>query len=193
MRPVVAAAGLAAAGGASVAVGSIAGTSAPAVGGRRVARVGRRRIAGRSLRRWLVDALLLVVCVVCVAYEPVSIAIHSVIGLVFAAAVGPHLWDRRTWIRGTWRRVRERRALSSRHRWITWQAVLLFLLVAVVTGSGLWDWLVGPTKIRFHAISSVILIGVLAWHTWTRRRSLVARMTRRPEADPVRAATPPHE
>ena len=45
----------------------------------------------------------------------------------------------------------------------------------VVTASGLWDWLDGRTKIRWHAISSIILLAVLIRHTWTRRRWLLRR------------------
>lgn len=147
-----------------------------------------RQVAGRSLRRWLVDVLLLAIGVACVLYEPVSVAIHSVIGLAFAATAGPHLWDRRAWIRGTWRRVREHRGLGSRNRLAWVQGWLLAVLVVAVTGSGLWDWLISPTKIRYHAISGVLLIGALAWHTWTRRRMLIARISRR--APPPDSAGP---
>lgn len=143
----------------------------------------RRRAGGRSLRRWLLDLALLGIGVACVAYEPLSIAIHSVIGLIFAGAVGPHLWDRRAWIRGTWRRMRARRRLGAWNRLAFWQGLLLAVLVLAVTVSGLWDWLAGPTTIRYHAISGVLLIAVLAWHTWTRRRTLFARLTRRPPRD----------
>lgn len=143
----------------------------------------RRQVGGRSLRRWLLDLVLLGIGIACVGYEPVSIAIHSVIGLIFAGAVGPHLWDRRAWIRGSWRRLRERRRLGAANRLAFWQGVLLAVLVVAVTLSGLWDWLAGPTRIRFHAISGVLLIGVLAWHTWTRRRALFARISRRAPQD----------
>ena len=30
-----------------------------------------------------------------VIFEPFSIAVHSVIGLIFVGTVGPHLWHRR--------------------------------------------------------------------------------------------------
>jgi membrane protein implicated in regulation of membrane protease activity len=126
-------------------------------------------------RRWLIDIALIAGGVVSVVFEPFSIAIHSVIGLAFVGTVGPHLWHRRSWIRGTLRRLRERRRFSPKLRWSFGQAVFLSAAVVVVTFSGLWDWLGVPTKIRFHAISGVILIGVVAWHAWTRRSWLTRR------------------
>jgi hypothetical protein len=127
-------------------------------------------------RRWLVDILLIAAGVVSVIFEPLSIAIHSVIGLAFTGAVGPHLWNRRSWIRGTLRRLRQRRRLTPRLRWSLGQSVLLAVLVVVVTASGLWDWLSAePTRIRFHALYSVILIVVAGWHGWTRRSWLTRR------------------
>ena len=110
--------------------------------------------------RWAVDLMLIAAGVVSVLFEPTSIAIHSVVGLVFVGTVGPHLWNRRAWIRGTARRLWKRRRLTRVLRWNLAQAVVLLVLVVVMTVSGLWDWLVVPTKIRWHAISSVILIAV---------------------------------
>jgi hypothetical protein len=52
---------------------------------------------------------------------------------------------------------------------------LLFVLVVAVTVSGLYDWLDARTRIRWHAISSVVLIVVVARHAWTRRRWLLRR------------------
>jgi hypothetical protein len=133
-----------------------------------------------SLRRWITDIVLAAAGIVSVLLEPASIAVHSIIGLVFAAAVGPHLWHRRAWLRGVWRRLRGRRPLSRAMRWALSQAGLLFLLAAVVTASGLYDWLDARTRIRWHAISSVILIGVAARHAWTRRRWLTRDRRRQP-------------
>ncbi len=130
---------------------------------------GRRR----SARRWATDLLLIAACVVSVLLEPVSIAIHSVIGLVFAGAVGPHLWHRRAWIRGTIRRAGQRRSLSRAVRWSLSQASVLLALTVFVTATGLWDWLEPRTRIAFHGLSSLVLIGFLIRHTWTRRRSLL--------------------
>jgi hypothetical protein len=129
----------------------------------------------RGASRWAVDLLLITACVVSVLLEPVSIAIHSVIGLVFAGAVGPHLWHRRAWIRGTLRRAWQRRSLSRAVRWSLSQASVLLALTVFVTATGLWDWLEPRTRIAFHGLSSLVLIGFLIRHTWTRRRSLLRR------------------
>ena len=127
--------------------------------------------------RWAVDLVLIAAGVVSVLFEPTSIAIHSVVGLVFVGTVGPHLWNRRAWIRGTARRLWPPR-LTRTLRLNLAQAVVLFILVVVVTVSGLWDWLDVPTKIRWHAISSVLLIAVAVWHAWTRRDWLLRRRPR---------------
>lgn len=135
-----------------------------------------------SLRRWITDIVLAAAGIVSVLLEPASIAIHSVIGLVFAGAVGPHLWHRRSWIRGVARRLWRRRSLSRAMSWAASQTGLLLALTLAVTASGLYDWLDARTRIRWHAISSVILIGVAARHAWTRRRWLLRDRRRQPEA-----------
>ena len=132
-----------------------------------------RLIAGRPAGRWARDIALLVIGVASVIFEPLSIAIHAVVGLVFVAMVGPHLWDRRRWISRTLARIRHHRGLSARQAWKLAQALLLLAVATVVTVSGLWDWLGVPTTIRYHAISGVILIVVATWHGWTRRRGLM--------------------
>ena len=52
---------------------------------------------------------------------------------------------------------------------------LLLALVITVTASGLYDWIDTRSTIRWHAISSVILIVVAARHAWTRRQWLLRR------------------
>jgi hypothetical protein len=125
-----------------------------------------------------VDIVLIAAGVISVLFEPASIALHSVIGLIFVGTVGPHLWNRRAWIRGTMRRLWQRRRLTRTVRWSLSQAVLLLLLVVVVTVSGFWDWLDVPTTIRWHAISSVVLIAVAIRHAWTRRDWLLRHRAR---------------
>ncbi len=135
------------------------------------------------------DLVLIAAGIISVLFEPTSIAIHSVIGLIFVGAVGPHLWNRRTWIRGAARRLWQRR-LTRTLRWSLAQSVLLSALVMVMTVSGLWDWLDVPTKIRWHAISSVILIGVALRHAWTRRDWLLHRRMRAPGRRPAARPEP---
>jgi hypothetical protein len=134
-----------------------------------------RLAAGMTWRRWLIDVALIAGGVVSVIFEPFSVALHSIIGLAFVGIVGPHLWHRRDWIAGVVRSLRHRRRLARRVRLSLSQTIVLALLVLVVTGSGLWDWLEFPTRIRIHAISSVVLIGIVSWHAWTRRAWLTRR------------------
>ena len=91
--------------------------------------------------RWAVDIALIVAGVLSVLFEWLSTAIHSVVGLVFVAVVGPHLWNRRAWIRGTLRRLRSRRSLPRALRWQPEPGrPAARVLTLVVTASGLWDW-----------------------------------------------------
>lgn len=152
------------------------------------------RVSRAGPGRWAVDIGLIAAGALSVLFEPMSIAIHSVVGLVFVAAVGPHLWNRRAWIRGTLRRLWSRRSLSRAMRYSLGQAGLLLAVTLVVTASGLWDWLDGRTQIRWHAISSVILIAVVIRHTWTRRGWLLRRRaatSARGRAAASSAADPP--
>jgi hypothetical protein len=123
----------------------------------------------------MIDMLLISGGIVSVIFEPFSIAVHSIVGLVFVGTAGPHLWHRRTWIRGTLSRLWQRRLLSARLRWALSQSFLLLVLVLTATASGLYDWLDARSRIRWHAISSVILIVVAARHAWTRRQWLLRR------------------
>lgn len=138
--------------------------------------------------------MLIAGAVICLLFEPVVLAMHSVAGLVFAALVGPHLWHRRAWIRVAARRARLRRRLPPGMRAAAAQAVLLAALVTVVTVSGLWDWLGTPTRIRVHALSSIALTVLLCWHGWTRRRLLrrhrAATATDGPSRQPPAARRP---
>jgi hypothetical protein len=123
-----------------------------------------RLAAGLTWRRWLIDIVLIAGGVVSVISEPFSIALHSIVGLAFAGTVGPHLWYRRAWIRGTLNRMRQRRRLPARLSWSLGQAMVLAVQVIVVTVSGLLDWLGRPVRIKVHGIASLILIGVAARH-----------------------------
>ena len=138
------------------------------------------RRPARSWRRWLIDILLIAGGVISLIFEPLSIAVHSLVGLVFVGTVGPHLWHRRRWIAGALTRLRRPGRLPAALRWSLSQSALLAALVVMVTVSGLYDWLDARTRIRWHAISSIILIVVAARHAWTRRQWLLRRRSGRP-------------
>jgi len=110
----------------------------------------------------MIDILLIAGGIVSLIFEPLSIAIHSVIGLVFVGTVGPHLWNRRRWIAGTLTRLRRPGRLPAARRWGLAQSSLLD----------------ARSRIRWHAISSVVLVAVVARHAWTRRQWLLRRRRR---------------
>ncbi|MBS2965456.1 hypothetical protein KGA66_20560 [Actinocrinis puniceicyclus] len=128
----------------------------------------RRRAAGR---RWLVHVLLIVTLGFCLLFEAV-LTLHILLGFVFVYLIAAHLWQRkRTSMSllnrlrrpGGWHRPAGRLALAD--------AVLL-ALTAVMFVSGLWDWQLQRTTIRWHALSGVLLTIVTVVHTVRRRRRL---------------------
>ncbi|MGA2830944.1 MAG: hypothetical protein ABSF03_33075, partial [Streptosporangiaceae bacterium] len=137
-------------------------------------------------RRWLADVALATSGAVCLLVEPSSITLHSIFGLVFAAAVGPHLWYRRVWLRGAVRRLRHRRPLPAVMRWNLSQALLLLALVAAVTWSGIADWLQAGPRLVPHGLSALLIIIIIVRHTWTRRHRMLPRRLR--AAGPARPA-----
>lgn len=110
---------------------------------------------------------------VCLLVEPSSITLHSIFGLVFAAAAGPHLWYRRVWIRGAVRRLRQRRPLPTVMRWNLSQALLLLALVAAVTWSGIADWLQAGPRLVPHGLSALLLVIIVVRHSLTRHRRML--------------------
>jgi hypothetical protein len=125
-----------------------------------------------SVSRWWVHVGLIVTAAVSLVLEP-TLSLHILIGLVFVGLVVAHLVQRRRvsasllkrlGYPGTWLQASGRLAIADS---------ALAAVTVVMLASGLWDWLSGhPTKLRWHAISGVILTGFLIWHTLRRRRKL---------------------
>ena len=125
-----------------------------------------------SVSRWWVHVGLLVTAAVSLLVEP-TLSLHILIGLGFVALVVVHLVQRRrvsvSLLKrlahpGSWRQASGRLAIAD---------TVLAGLTVVMLGSGLWDWLSGhPTRLRWHAISGVILTGFLVVHTLRRRNRL---------------------
>ena len=138
--------------------------------------IGRQASSTRTRRssvsRWWVHIGLMGTAVVSLGIEPM-LSLHILIGLMFVALVVAHLVQRRRvsasllkrlGYPGTWLQASGRLAVAD---------TALTALTVVMLASGLWDWLSGhPTKLRWHAISGVILTGFLLVHTLRRRSRL---------------------
>ena len=130
-----------------------------------------RRPAG-AVTRWLVHLGLIVTASVSLVFETV-LTIHIIVGLVFVALVVAHLSQRRrvsATLVGRLIRVRGWGLPAAR---LALADASLSALTIGMLASGLWDWRLGhPTRIRWHAISGVVLTGFLLVHTVRRRAHL---------------------
>jgi hypothetical protein len=132
-------------------------------------------------RRWWVHLVLMLSAAVSVVLEPV-LTLHIALGLLFVVFVSAHLVQRRRVSISLARRFGSLRALltpSGRLALADTALALLTaaLLTAAMLASGLWDWLGGhPTRIRWHAVTGVLLAGFLVVHT-VRRRGRLRRST----------------
>lgn len=132
----------------------------------------------RTLSRWLVHLGLIVTVIVSLVFEPLVLAIHIVVGLAFAVLTGVHLAQRRRVSAGLLARLARVRALARPAGRLALTDMLLAVITVGMLASGFWDWFAGhPTRIRWHAITGVVLAILLLVHTvrrWSRlRRSKV--------------------
>jgi len=131
-----------------------------------------------AAKRWFVHLGLIVTTVVSLVFEFV-LTVHVVIGLLFIAFVAAHLLQRRRATIAlarrlprvaTWARRASRMALAD--------TTLLVLTLAMLL-SGFVDVGLGhPTRIRWHAISGVVLTVLLVVHTLRRRHRLTSSAIR---------------
>jgi hypothetical protein len=126
----------------------------------------------RRRQRWLVHLGLIGSALTSLVFEPV-LALHVLFGVIFAVLVGGHLAQRRrVSVRLAKRLVRCREILMPASR-LALADGLLLLVTTVMLVSGFWDfWGPHRTKIRWHALSGVILAIYLLVHTLRRRRRL---------------------
>jgi hypothetical protein len=131
--------------------------------------------ARRALYRWLVHLGLTATVVVSLVFEPLVLAIHIAVGLVFAVLAGTHLAQRRRVSANLAARLASARALTRpAGRMALADALLAGISVGMLI-SGFWDWFAGhPTRIRWHALTGVALAVLLLVHT-VRRRSRLRR------------------
>jgi len=126
----------------------------------------------RQHQRWLVHLGLIVTAVVSLIFEFV-LTVHIVLGLVFCALVVAHLAQRRRTSNRLLRRLVRVTTLAQPQGRLALADLWLTAITAAMLASGLWDWAIGhPTRVRYHAITGVVLAIVLVVHTWNRRRRL---------------------
>jgi len=128
--------------------------------------------------RSVVHVGLIATVAVSLALEPV-LALHILLGLSFVALIVIHLGQRRRVSTRLLARLRARPAPTSASARLAAVDLILLTITAVMLASGLWDWLAGhPTRIRWHAISGVVLAGWLLLHTLRRHRRLLSSRIR---------------
>lgn len=128
---------------------------------------------GRLARqRLLVHVCLIITAAVSLALEPV-LSLHILLGLGFTAFVVAHLAQRRRVSASLLGRLPHPRGWLAPSGRLAFADLVLSGLTIAMFASGLWDWLSGqPTKIRWHAITGVVLTGFLVVHTFHRRARL---------------------
>jgi hypothetical protein len=127
----------------------------------------------RSALRWLVHVGLIVSTVTSLVLEPV-LALHVAFGLVFVVLVGCHLAQRRRVSSRMAARLLKFQNLLAPAGRLALADGFLFIISWAMLLSGFWDlWAPHHTKIRWHAITGVVLTIYLAVHTirrWKRLR-----------------------
>lgn len=122
--------------------------------------------------RLLVHVGLILTATVSLVFEPV-LSLHILLGLGFIALVAVHLAQRRRVSASLMARLPHPRGWLRPSGRLAFADLLLAALTLAMLASGLWDWLSGhPTKIRWHAITGVLLAGFLVAHTVRRRYRL---------------------
>jgi hypothetical protein len=126
----------------------------------------------RSALRWLVHVGLIASTVTSLVLEPV-LSLHVALGLVFVVLVGCHLAQRRrVSTRLAVRLLKVHNLLAPAGR-LALADGFLFIISCAMLFSGFWDlWAPQHTKIRWHAITGVILTIYLAVHTISRWKRL---------------------
>lgn len=116
--------------------------------------------------------MLIASAVVSLALEPI-LTLHVIVGLIFVGLVIVHLAQRRRTSAKLLRRLTKVRGLHRRPGRLAVADALLFVVTAGMLASGLWDLAIGhPTRIRWHALTGVVLVCYLAVHTIRRRTRL---------------------
>jgi hypothetical protein len=134
--------------------------------------------ARKSTHRWWVHLGLISTAAVSLAFEPI-VSIHILLGLAFVVLVGAHLIQRRRITGDLASRLLRIRTLNRPVGRLAVADALLVTVTLAMLVSGFWDWSLGhPTRIRWHAISGLVLSGFLLVHTLRRRKRLRSSQVR---------------
>ena len=134
--------------------------------------------ARKSTHRWWVHLGLISTTAVSLAFEPI-VSIHILLGLAFVVLVGAHLIQRRRITGNLAIRLLRIRTLNRPVGRLAVADALLVTVTLAMLVSGFWDWSLGhPTRIRWHAISGLVLSGFLLVHTLRRRKRLRSSQVR---------------
>lgn len=125
-----------------------------------------------ALSRWLIHLGLILTAIVSLALEFV-IAVHIIVGLIFVVFVGVHLAQRRRVSMNLIRRLPRITKWAQRSGRMAVSDTLLLTLTLGMLASGFVDLAIGhPTRLRWHAITGVVLAIWLVVHTLRRRTRL---------------------
>ena len=127
----------------------------------------------RSALRWIVHVILIGSAITSLVLEPV-LSLHVAFGLVFVLFVGFHLAQRRRVSKRLATRLLKVQKLLAPGGRLALADGFLFIITMAMLLSGFWDlWAPHHTKIRWHAITGVVLTIFLVVHTvrrWKRLR-----------------------
>jgi hypothetical protein len=132
-----------------------------------------RRRDNKRVLRWWVHLGLIATTAVSMVFEPMVLTIHIAVGLAFAALVAVHIYQRRRVSVSLTRQLFRPRSVAQPSGRLAVADALLAALTLGMLVSGFWDWAIGhPTRIRWHALTGVVLLVYLCVHTVNRRHRL---------------------
>ena len=126
----------------------------------------------RRAVRWLVHIGLIGSAIVSLVLEPILV-LHVIFGVLFVFLVACHLAQRRRISKRLAVRLLKARGLLLPGSRLALADGFLFIVTSAMLISGFWDlWAPHHTKIRWHAITGVVMTVFLIVHTVRRRARL---------------------
>ena len=126
----------------------------------------------RRAVRWLVHIGLIGSAIVSLVLEPILV-LHVIFGVLFVFLVACHLAQRRRISKRLAVRLLKARGLLLPGSRLALADGFLFIVTSAMLISGFWDlWAPHHTKIRWHAITGVVMTGFLIVHSVRRRARL---------------------